>query len=156
MRSVPERPALLTLLVLFGCFVAGPVLGLQLGARFSPDSELGQLASTFAFPLAFFAGLLLWLGLGVATVLFGGLRNLLLGRPRAQGLAHTEALVPPGYGAFVVVSVLVAGGAGLLVWLLSDAGFLVTLSSYAGAGGLYGLALYGLAHHGYLPFPEPA
>lgn len=157
MRSVPERPVLLSFCVFMGAFVFGPFLGIQLGGHFAPDSELAQVASVFAFPLAFFAGLLFWMGLGVFTVVLGALRNLLRGRlPKAEGLEPSRALVPPGYGSFVVFSLLSTAAAGLLAGAFSDASVAVTLPAYAAAGAVYGLSLWLLAHHGYLPFPEPA
>ena len=157
MRSVPERPAILTLAVLLGCFVVGPFLGLRLGSAMAPDSELAQVASVFAFPLAFFAGLLFWLGLGVVTVLVGGVWNLVRGRiPSADSLDPTETLVPPGYGSFPLFSILFCGVSGLLVALVSPVPLLSAVAVYGGAGAAYGLLLWLLAHHGYLPFPEPS
>lgn len=156
MRSVPERPVLVTFGVLVGSFAAGPLLGLQLGATCAPDSDLGQVASVFAFPLAFFAGLLFWLGLGVLTVIVGALGNLLRGRiPSAASLDASEALVPPGYASFVVFSVVLAATAGIIVGLLSSIAVVSALAVYAICGAAYGLLLWLLAHHGYLPFPEP-
>ena len=157
MRAVPERPGGLTLGVLIGSFVFGPLVGLQLGAHFAPASELAQAATVFAFPAALFAGLAYWFGFGVVAVVIGALANLVRGRlPSPADLTTAEALVPPGYGAFVFFAVAFCSGAGLLAWLLSDAPFLQTLCAYAATGGVYGSGLRWLAHHGYLPFPEPA
>jgi hypothetical protein len=157
MRCVPERPVSTTFFTLIGSFVAGPFIGLRLGLYLAPDSELAQVASTFAFPLAFCAGLVFWLGLGVASVILGALPNLLRGkRPPAAHLDASQALVPPGYGSFVVFSVLGAGAAGVCVGLLSQASLPTALACYGAAGTLYGVALRTLAHHGYLPFPEPS
>ncbi|NNL68153.1 MAG: hypothetical protein HKP30_18025 [Myxococcales bacterium] len=156
MRSVPHRSVGSTLLVLIGCLVAGPFLGLGLSGRLAPDSSVAQLVSLFAFPLAFFAGLLFWLGFGVVAVVLGALANLLRGRwPAAADLDGSEALVPPGYGSFVLFSLLTTGLAGLVVGLLSDASLVSALSLYAASGAGYGFGLRWLAHHGYLPFPEP-
>ena len=157
MRSVPERPAILTLGVLIGAFVAGPFLGLQLGQAMAPDSELAQVASVFAFPLAFFAGLLFWLGLGVVTVLVGGIWNLVRGRiPSADSLDTTETIVPPGYGSFPAFSILFCCVSGLVVALASPLSVVSAVAAYAASGAAYGFLLWLLAHHGYLPFPEPA
>ena len=96
------------------------------------------------------------MGLGVVSVVLGGLRNLLLGRvPPVADWDASSALVPPGYGSFVVVSLLASGGAGLLVALLSQTGLAPALAWYGACGAAYGCALWTLAHHGYLPFPEP-
>lgn len=156
MRAVPERPTGLTLGALIGSFVVGPFAGLQLGAYFAPGSELAQAASVLAFPAALFAGLAYWFGFGVVAVVIGALANLVRGRiPAAADLTTAEALVPPGYGAFVFFSVAFCSGAALLAWLLSDATLLQTLCVYAATGGVYGFGLWTLAHNGYLPFPEP-
>ena len=156
MRTVPERPAIVTFLVLFACFLGSPFLGFFLGQRFAPGSDVAQLASIFAFPLSFFGGLVLWLGLGVLAVVWKGLRSLFRGRaPRAARVGKSEVLVPPGYGSFVFLSLLFCGLAGLMVGLLSSTSVLEALAVYCAAGAFYGFALRLLAHHGYLPFPEP-
>lgn len=158
MRTVPQRPTVLTFLVLIGTFVAGPLLGLRLGAGFAPDSEVAQMASVFAFALAFLAGHCFWFGFALLTIVPGALRSLLRGRlPRAPAdLTGSRVLVPPGYRSFVVFSVLASGAAGLCVGLFSEASFVSMLAAYGACGGLCGLTLSVLAHHGYLPFPEPA
>lgn len=156
MRTVPERPALLTFGVLIAAMMAGPFLGLQIGERVAPDSDFAQSVGMLAFPLTFFGGLFLWMGIGIVRVVWAALRNLARGGPpRAVRLERGQALVPPGYGAFVALSLLLPGGAGLLAGLASDAAVLTTVPTYAMAGGAYGAALWWLAHHGYLPFPEP-
>jgi len=156
MRTVPERPALLTFGVLIAAMVAGPLLGLQIGQRVAPDSEFAQSAGMLAFPLAFLGGLLLWMGIGIVRVVWAALRNLARGgRPAAVRLERGRALVPPGYGAFVALSLLLPGAAGLVAGLASEAAVLTTVPTYTVAGAAYGGALWWLAHHGYLPFPEP-
>lgn len=156
MRSVPARSVWLTVMVLMGSFIAGPLLGAALGERFAPDSVLAQFVSFFVFPIAFVAGVGFWLGLGVLAVVSGALFNLLRGRrPAIVELAASDTLVPPGYGAFVVFSVMASGSAGLLIGLLSEAALLSTVAAYTIWGAMYGVALWLLAHHGYLPFPEP-
>ena len=55
-----------------------------------------------------------------------------------------------------MASVLLACAAGCVVAAASEqTGIGVAVAAYALAGGVYGGALWWLAHHGYLPFPEP-
>jgi hypothetical protein len=136
--------------------LAGPLLGLGIGERVAPDSDFAQSVGMLAFPLAFFGGLLLWMGIGIVRVVWAALRNLSRGgRPAAVRLERGQALVPPGYGAFVALSLLLPGAAGLLAGLASEAAVLTAVPAYTIAGGAYGATLWWLAHHGYLPFPEP-
>ena len=156
MRSVPERNPGLTLLVLIGVFFVGPFLGMGLADRLAPDSELSQLVSALAFIGVLLGGLLFWFGWGVAAVVVGGLWRLVRGKvPKAADFDRGAALVLPGYGAFVTLSLLLPGAAGLLVSGVGEASLLLVIGCYLGVGAAYGGALWWLAHHGYLPFPEP-
>jgi len=142
--------------VLILSFLIGPVLGLGLSQAMAPGSQLAWVASTSAFAIAFLSGLLAWLGLGVAAVIFSGLGNFMRGRTDAAGSSGpADALVPPGYGAFVVLSLLFCSFAGAVVGIGSDASLFATLALYGFTGVGYGFALWLLAHYGYLPFPEP-
>ena len=104
MRCAPERPLFVTIGVLILSFVVGPLLGLALCQTLAPGSQLAWIASTSAFPIAFLSGLLAWLGLGVSAVIFSGFGNYVRDRLQASGTSGpADALVPPGYGAFVVL-----------------------------------------------------
>lgn len=156
MRVVPERSTGATFFVLIGAFVSGPFLGLQLGAHLVADSELAQVLSVMVFPLSFFLGLVFWMGFGIFRVVLGAIRSLLRGGPLAAARLETDqTLVPPGYGAFVVIALVLTTLAGTIASVVSAASVLVAVPVYAAVGGSYGLALWWLAHHGYLPFPEP-
>ena len=156
MRCAPERPMFVTIGVLILSFFVGPLLGLGLSQALAPGSQLAWMASTVAFAVAFLSGLLAWLGLGVSAVIFSGLGNFMRERIDASVKSGpADALVPPGYGAFVVLSVVSAGFAGVVVGIASDTSLLAVVGLYGFVGVGYGLALWLLAHHGYLPFPEP-
>jgi len=155
MRSVPTRPPGVLLLVVITSFVTGPVIGLLLGQSFASSSELAQVLSVFVFPLAFAAGLCFWFGLGVLRVIVGGVWNLLRGRVGMNALDRDAVLVPPGYGAFLPLSVLGAGFAGLVTAVATATPWTLAIPIYAASGATYGYTLRQLAHHGYLPFPEP-
>jgi len=155
MRTVPERPTLLTVAALFASFGCGPWIGFQLAERFAPDSELALAASVLAFPLAFFAGSWCWLGVGVVAVVARALSYFLRGRLPPYPGEVSDALVPPGTSAFPVCAVLLLSAAGLVVGIVSSASLGGTLLVYATSGAAYGAALMLLARHGYLPFPEP-
>jgi len=157
MRTVPERPVLATFGVMVVALFSGPFLGLVLGRQVAADSDLAQAVTVLAFPIAFFLGLLFWMGLGIVKMVFTAIRILLGGRlPASADTDKSETLVPPGYGSFVVVSIIATAGAGLVTAMASEATAAVTLPVYVLAGAGYGGALWWLAHSGYLPFPEPA
>ena len=65
MRRVRERSPWLQLAVVFGGFVIGPYVALQVGRQLTPESELVQSLSVFAFALVFVGGTLLWTALGL-------------------------------------------------------------------------------------------
>jgi hypothetical protein len=156
MRVVPERSTGATFFVLIGAFVSGPVLGLQLGAHLFADSEIARVLSVMVFPLSFFLGLAFWMGFGIFRVVLAALRNLLRGGPPAAArLETTQTLVPPGYGAFVVIPLVLTTLAGMIASVVSATSAWSAVPACAGFGGAYGLTLWWLAHHGYLPFPEP-
>lgn len=160
MRTVPERPAGLTFCVLIGAFLAGPAIGAAVGGRVAPDSELACTVSVLVHPLAFFGGMMIWLGIGVVGVVVGGLARLLTGRARRMGQdsapdGPAEELVPPGYGAFVVLSTGLGLIAGLVSGVASEAELGEAILVHCAVGAGYGLSLRWLAHQGYLPFPEP-
>lgn len=156
MRTVPPRPPLLRLATACGALVAGPLMGVQLGRGIAPGSEVAEVVGVLAFAIPFLGGLLLWLGTGVLAVALSALRSLLRGRPPGPpGLRPGDLLVPPGYRWFPVLAGVSSAAGGLLVAAASSATLLAALVGYLGLGLAYGLALQTLAHHGYLPFPEP-
>lgn len=156
MRTVPQRFFGVQVLVLFGGFLAGPLLGICLGGWAAPESEVVQTVGFFAFGLVFFLGTVSWMGLGVVTVVVSGLWRLLRGkRPGPEGLSASDQLVPAGYGAYAALGVVGGLLCGLVAGLLTEAGLLGAVGLWTGAGAAYGVALSLAAHHGWLPFPEP-
>lgn len=156
MRVVPERSPWSQLVAVFGGLLLGPYAGLQLSRVLAPGSGLVETASIVAFALVFVGGTLLWAGIGVVTVVAGGLWRLLRGRrPGPESLTSADRIVPPGYRSYVVLG----AGAGIAVGLLAGLATALTVPVAVGAwtaGGLaYGFLLWAAAHHGYLPFLEP-
>jgi len=157
MRTVPRRSEWTCCLVLIASFLAGPFLGLSLGGWLAADSELAQIVSTLTFPASFFLGMLLWMGVGIVRLAFGTLVALLRGRlPEGAVSSRAETCVPPGYGAFAVLTPSLNLIPACVAALFSEATFMLAVASYLLMGIAYGGSLWWLAHHGYLAFPEPA
>ncbi|HSM03404.1 MAG TPA: hypothetical protein VK858_02230 [Longimicrobiales bacterium] len=153
---VPRRSLWLQLGTWFGGLLLGPWVALRLGAALAPGSDLVQLGSVFGFAGIFAGGLLLWMGIGVLTVVIAGIRQLVRGRrPGVQGLGASEALVPRGYRSFFVLGVLLGAGTGFLAGVFGAPSIATGLLAWGLAGTAYGALLWAAAHQGYLPFPEP-
>lgn len=68
MRTVPRRSPALVVLATLACFLGGPFLGLALTEVAGTSSFAAQAASSFAFLLSFFGGMLLWFGFAVVLL----------------------------------------------------------------------------------------
>jgi hypothetical protein len=158
MEAVPARSPALVMATVFGGFVAGPLLGFGLSHGLAPGSELAAVASPLALVLTFAGGMLLWFGLGVVTVIGGGLLRMLRGRaPWKRAVRPDEEAVPSGHGAFLFLGVGLGLAAGVVVGSASpaNASFAFVCIAHTAVGAAYGGALRELARRGYLPFPEP-
>lgn len=156
MRHVPARSPWLQLVAVFGGFLLGPWAAIQTSARLVPGSEFVQTTGALAFVLVFVGGTLLWAGLGILTLVVGGVWRVARGRAYAAAPLPRAALaVPPGYGAYIVLGI----GAGFMVGVLAGVVSALTIATATAAwttvGGLYGALLWLAAHHGYFPFREP-
>jgi hypothetical protein len=156
MRRVPQRSPWLQLVTVFGAMLLGPWAGLRTGLYLVPESDLVQSVSVFAFALVFVGGTLLWAGIGIVTVVLGGLWRLARGRvPGPASLRPSDRIVPPGYRAYVVLGCGAGVAVGLLAAAVTQLTIPVATAAWTGVGALYGLLLWAAAHHGYLPFdPE--
>ena len=155
MRIVPERSRLVQALSVIALFVAGPVAARGASATLSPNSAVVAAVAPFGFGLVMFFGILFWVGLGIVTVLTGGIVQLARGRaPVGRAMGPDERLVPPGYLSFVVLGGVVGTTLGVLGAVLSDASPLRSLSGWLGLGLTYGAGLWAAARSGFLPFPE--
>ncbi|MDH3427690.1 MAG: hypothetical protein OEM23_04570 [Gemmatimonadota bacterium] len=156
MRVVRRRSPWLQAATVLGGFFVGPYCAFLLSSVLVPDSELVQGVSVFSFFLVFVGGSMLWMGLGVATVVLGASWSLVRGRglPRAPS-GPSSSLVPPGYKAYVILGPLIGAAVGLLAGVASEMRLLAAVGLWGLLGLAYGLALWAAAHNGYLPFPEP-
>lgn len=156
MRVVPERSPWVQIATALAAMVGGPWLGLQLGVRLTPGSEVVQTVSPFVFVLVLVGGLLLWFGLGAVHVVGRFFAHLVRGRsPRPEGLGASDRVVPRGYGSFVILGASAGIALGLLAGILTELSVPAGVAAWGVAGLAYGLALWAAAHHGYLPMPEP-
>ena len=159
-RAVPERAPLLQIGTVFGAFLLGPLAGLRLAMLLTPESELVQSLSVFAFAGVLVAGMVLWMGFGIVSVVLSALGRIVPGRVpgRAPGPSSPTAadrIVPPGYRSFVVLGPVLVGPVGVLAGVVSDLSVVAGGLAWGLAGLAYGWALWWAAHGGYLPFPEP-
>jgi len=151
-RTLPRRPTWAHLLATFGLFALGPLAGIGLAAWLAPGSVLLDTLAPFAYGFVFFAGYLLWAGLGLAVAAFHFFRAL--GRRELpKGPGPEGQLVPSGYGSFLMAGTVVGFGLGLLGAVATS---LTAGAAFLAAGTGYGFLLRSAAHHGYLPFPEEA
>ena len=157
MRFVPERPISLQIITVFGTFFLGPWAALQTGLRLVPESDLVHTASVLAFVLVFVGGTLLWAGIGAAALLPRSLGRLVRARAPAQESPAEPSgrVVPPGYGAYIVLGCFAGVTVGLLAGVVTDLSIVRASAAWTIVGALYGLMLWAAAHHGYLPFSEP-
>jgi hypothetical protein len=154
MRRVPERSPWLQLATVFGAFLLGPWAGLQTGLLLAPQSDVVQTVSVFAFALVFLGGTLVWTGVGIASVVLGGLWNLVRGRwPGPASLQPSDRFVPPGYRAYIVLGCGAGGAVGLLAGIVTGLTIFEAAAAWTVVGALYGLLLWAAAHHG---SPMPA
>lgn len=156
MRVVPERAPWLQIATVFGGLLIGPYAGFRVSRFLAPDSGLVETASILGLAFVFVAGMVLWMGLGVATVLVGFVWRIARRRRPGPGfLGRGDRLVPPGYRAFVVLGVISGILVGLIAGLVTELRVPAALGAWTVLGLGYGLLLWTAAHHGYLPFPEP-
>lgn len=156
MRTVREPSPWLQVVTFFGGLLVGPYSALRVSRLLAPESGLVETLAIFGFAGVFVGGTLLWMGLGVATVVVKAVWSLLRGRrPGPGSMEAGDIVVAPGYRSFVVLGVVVGLGVGLVCGLVADAGMLAATGAWTGLGTAYGAGLSAAAHHGYLPFPEP-
>jgi hypothetical protein len=131
-------------------FLGGGVAGLGIARSVAPGSFVAEFFGTFALPLSFGIGMQHWLGLALVIEAWRTIRR---GGRRAVDAA--EVRIPPGSIAFVPVSVVLVGGAGLPIALFGTSiGALATIALYLALGLFYGITCWLYARNGYLPFPQ--
>lgn len=155
--SAPARHPALVLASAFASFAGGPVLGALVAHWAAPGSELAQLVSPLAFALAFVGGLMLWLGVGVLSLVGRALYGLMRGRRQWRRRSRQAAgSPPPGSGAFLPLALGFGLLAGVVAGLAPQSiSFWLACGGHLLVGAAYGAALRALARNGYLPLPEP-
>lgn len=143
-----QKPQVVTVAVMVLLVLIGGWSGIFMSERFAPGSVLAAPVSLLMLPLAFLLGMQLWRGFAIFMV---------LGRSRSERLVggggheqHGPGGMPAEATAFVPVSLLFAGVAGLLVGTLGAAGLLWTVFCYLGLGLLYGTLCWRCASWGLL------
>lgn len=156
MRVVKRRSPWIQAATVLGGFVLGPFCASRMSALLAPGSFVVDIAAFLGFAMIFMGGTFLWMGLGVATVVLRGLRQLAGGqRTRVVVSEDTESMVPPGYRSYWVLGAALGTAVGLLAGILSPLSIPVAVLAWGLSGLAYGALLWAAAHHGYLPFPEP-
>ncbi|NNF29093.1 MAG: hypothetical protein HKO53_17530 [Gemmatimonadetes bacterium] len=156
MRVVKRRSPWLRAGTVLGAFFLGPLGASRLSAALAPDAVLVEIVSFFGFVLVFVVGTVLWMGLGVASVVLRGLWELLRRRKLRRVVSEpSESLVPPGYRSYAVLGVIAGATVGLLAGVLTPLRMSSAVLVWGPVGLGYGLLLWGAAHYGYLPFPDP-
>jgi hypothetical protein len=150
-----QRPAIVTFPVTVGLFFGGGIGGIGLASFVAPDSIAGNFIGLLALPLAFIAGMNLWLGFALLTALLHGIRRLLSRAPGSVPPLMGNRDVPPGAYSFVLAALATSAASGLVMAFLSTRlGFVATLALYLLVGLVYGMACWLLARSGFLPFGE--
>jgi hypothetical protein len=143
--------------VTLSAFIAGPLLGIALARLLAPSSDLSSVVSLLAFPLAFFIGMQLWLGMLIIAALASLVRMLFRRGKGTTGERTRNLEVPPGSFVFVPTAFLLAAAAGLITGILSrESSFILCLTTYSTAGLLFGVTLWQLALRGLLALLEEA
>jgi len=139
-----------------GGLFLGPLSASRLSAELAAGSAFAEIVSFLGFALVFFVGTVLWMGLGVASVVLRGLWELARHRRlRREGPEPSQISIPPGYRSYPVVGVVFGIAVGFVVGVVTPLRISVAVPVWSLSGLAYGLLLWGAAHHGYLPFPEP-
>lgn len=154
MRIVPERGTATRIVALLGLLAAGPLVANMLAPTLSPGSGLVHFFSPFVFGLVMVGGIFLWVGLGVVTVLSGGLIRMASGRRTGVKIEAGQRLVPPGYIGFAVLGGVAGAALGVAGAAFSDGALVTSLGGWLALGLAYGACLWLAAHQGYLPFPD--
>ncbi|HUP35758.1 MAG TPA: hypothetical protein VNC82_10005 [Candidatus Limnocylindria bacterium] len=157
MRIVPRRRLLVTIAVLALAFFGAAGLGLALTERVAPGSHVAALLSFLLLPAALILGFYAWLGVAVLIAAPRLVAALVRGGPRRPPIESHQTVVPPGEWIFLPIASGLALPAGLVVGMLSpDRAVWAVGLLYWAIGTAYGASLWGLARHGYLPFPDSA
>jgi hypothetical protein len=152
----PQRSAWLTVPIVFGLFFGGGYVGTQMARLSAPGSYVAEFVSFLALPAAFAVGAVGWVGLSVPSA-FRMLVRLVRGRqgaPPANEGQSRRAAIPSGSFVFVPAAFLSTTLSGAIVAAVpSSVGVAWVVGAYAAVGLGYGIACWGLARTGYLPFP---
>jgi hypothetical protein len=150
-RPHPRGGALALIAALLALFPGSAALGTALAEWLAPGSWVAQIAGFFALPVAFAAGLQMWIGVAI----FGAIVRLLVRRRSVSAATGRPSASLPGSFVFLPLS----SGAGLLAGVI--VGLVPAAESWLGAvavfwlaGTLHGWVAWRLARSGVLVPPE--
>jgi hypothetical protein len=162
-QKAPGRSSFVMFFVLALALFGGAALGTLLSNLLAPGAMFVRIIAFLAFPLCLGIGLTLWFWTAL-SILGTHFVGVWLKKPNTEGFAHAREAAqrdatsaPPGSFVFVPVSVIISLCAGIIIALSPTAkGFVIAVSSFTGAGLVYGTLLWLLARSGFLPLPEPS
>lgn len=140
---------------LLGLFLGGAAAGVGLARALAPGSWVADTVSFFALPIAFAAGLQIWYGLALVSLIPRILRWLRGSYPSPAGGRHPRPLQLPGSFVFLPLSSAAGALGGIVVGLVSSAypvWFIMLV--YWLVGTVHGLLAWRLARGGVLLPPE--
>ena len=150
-----QRPASVTIPITAALFFGGGIGGVVLANYLAPDSVIANFVGLLALPFAFLTGMQFWLGFALLSALVYGIRRLVGQINELPSSMAGNRCVPPGSYSFLLTSLVVSVGAGVIVaFVATRLGFFATLLIYLLVGLFYGLTCWLLARSGFLPFPE--
>ena len=138
-----------------GLFLGGAAVFVGLARTLAPDSWVAEIVSFFALPVAFAAGLQVWYGLALFSLIPRLLRWRSGSNPTTGGIRQVGPRQLPGSFVFLPLSSGAGVIAGLVVGLVSpthSAWFI--LLAYGLVGTVHGLLGWRLARGGVLLPPE--
>ena len=150
-RPHPRGGALALLAALAALFPGSAAVGVLLAERLAPGSWLAQIVGFFALPLAFVAGLQMWIGVAI----FGAIVRLLIGRRRSIGRRTETRAALPGSVVFLPLSSAAGLAAGLIVGVVpASPSLLLAIAVFWLLGTLHGWLAWRLARAGVLVPPD--
>jgi hypothetical protein len=150
-----QRSAVITIPVTMALFFGGGAGGVGLASAVAPNSIIASFLGLLSLPFAFIAGMHLWLGMAILTLLVQLPKRLLSQTATQDSQRGKHEFIPPGSVAFAFTSLVTCSVSGLVIAAVATRlGFISTWALYVAVGVVYGTTCWILARTGFLPFPE--